>query len=156
MSANILHRGYARIPDDTTTASARNKCAGCKRYYSIRLFKSRWALLILLWYLLILLSSNDSSLIFNRPAPLNENSQYSELLLSGVVAFTGALCPVFGYLADVHFGSYKVLVALSIILTIGQVSGGVLLILNALNYYPRRTIVATFMLIPSFIMSRVS
>ena len=155
MSANILHRGYARIPNDTTTASARNNCAGCKRYYSIRLFKSRWALLILLWYLLIYLSSIDSSLLFIRPpSPLLKDSQYSELLLSGVVAFTGALCPVFGYLADVHFGRYKVLVALSIILTIGQVSGGVLLILHALNYYTLHTIVATFMLLPSFIMSR--
>ena len=156
MSANILHRGYARIPDDTTAASDRNKCAGCKRYYSIRIFKSRWALLILLWYLLIYLSSNDSSLLFIRPSPLLKDEQHSELLLSGIVAFTGALCPVFGYLADVHFGRYKVLVALSIILTIGQVSGGVLLIFNALNYYTLHTNVATFMLLPSFIMSRVS
>ena len=156
MSANILHRGYARIPDDTTTASARNKCSGCKRYYSIRLFKSRWALLILLWYLLIHLSGYDSTLLINMPPPLNKHSQYSELLLSGVVAFTGALCPVFGYLADVHFGRYKVLVALSIILTIGQVSGGVLLIIGTLNHYTLHTIVATFMLLPSFIMSKVS
>ena len=156
MSAIILHRGYARIPDDTTTASARNKCSGCKRYYSIRLFKSRWALLILLWYLLILLSGNDSALLFSMPPPLNKHSQYTELLLSGVAAFTGALCPVFGYLADVHFGRYKVLVALSIILTIGQVSGGVLLIIGTLNHYTLHTIVATFMLLPSFIMSKVS
>ena len=156
MTTNILHRGYGRIPDDTTAASDRNKCAGCKRYYSMRRFKSRWALLILLWYLLIFLSSNDSSLMINRLSStlLHKNSWSSDVLFSGVVAFTGALCPVFGYLADVHFGRYKVIVALSIILTIGQVSGGVQLILGALNRYTHHPIIATFILLPSFIMSR--
>lgn len=153
MSASALYQGYTRIDDDTSVTWTCNRWT-CSRYYSLRIFRSRWALLVLVWYLFIFLTDVNTSRVFNILSSFT-TSAYSQLLFSGIIAFTGALCPVFGYLADAHFGRYKVIVALSITLTIGQLYGGVQIILKDLHYYTLQPIVALFLLLPSFILSRV-
>ena len=156
MSGTIPYRGYGTISGAAAVEPARSKCAGFRRHYGMRLFKSRWASLVLLWYLLISLSSFNTASVFDKLSySLPERSAYSQLLFSGVVAFAGALCPALGYIADVYVGRYKVIVALSVILTIGQVSGAVQLILSALNHYTHHSTAALLLLLPSFVMTRV-
>ena len=103
-----------------------------QHYYHLRIFKSRHAFAALSWCFLISIALDYTSYsadLFSKWAT-SGNDAYSDLFYSGILALTLVSCPVFGYLADVHFGRYKMLTVFSITLTAGMLIGEVYLILS--------------------------
>ena len=152
-------QGYRKIPSehtaDTAASLSGRKSNSCKRYYGIRFFKSRWAFLVLLWYLLIYVSAVGSAALFGELYSVLDGA-YAQLLFSGCAAFTGALCPVFGYLADTHFGRYKVIVFLSIAVTVGEMFGCAQLVLKSLHHYVSSPTISLLMLLPCYILVKLA
>lgn len=144
---------YTRIGNDPETTADGNRRL-CGRYYRLRFFKSGWALLVLVWYLLIYLSGISSSPLFNELS-FFINDGYSVLLESGCVAFTGVLCSVFAYFADAHIGRYKMTVIFSIVLSIGELLGCIQLFLKHYHHYTSISAVAVPLLLPCFILARL-
>eukprot|EP00731_Ephydatia_muelleri_P009931 Em0005g517a len=155
-AAKAFFQGYKRIPSERGDAPSSGDNS-FKRCYRIRFFKSRWALLVLLWYLFIYLSTIGGSALHNQMSHESViDSTNSQLLYSGCTAFTGVLCPVFGYLADAHFGRYKVMVILSIAVTVGELFGCAQLVLYSLHHYVSNPMIALFLILPCYILLRLA
>ncbi len=95
LETTVSSRKVSSQPDTITTKEYLQAC--CRVSYRTRKLKNKGAILVLVWNFLVMS-------VFNYLL-----TYYQDIVSNSVLAIIGVMLPITGWLADVHFGRYKVI-----------------------------------------------
>ena len=124
-------------------------------HYWPRIFRTKGALAVVFWHLLINVGFQATHYPFNEFSrwAAQRNLAFHGLVYSTLFLLSAALCPLYGFLADVYFGRHRILQLSSIFFVIGMVFGEANIVLRVWNIYSNETVVALILELPCIVLT---
>ena len=148
--------GYESLIDSRSAVQQESNSMLCTlAHYHPRIFRSKRALAVLFWHFLINVAYQATNYQFDDFSrwAAKRNLAFHGLVYATIFLISAALCPVYGFLADVYIGRHKVLQLSSILFIVGMLFGEVHIILRAWKLYSNEIIIALVLDLPCIVLT---